>query len=134
MATKLIKYRLSVEFYDPDVSADAVWSRNFGQRTLEALAQASYTRGTLPKVMAAYNAGPSPVARWNSEINDQGDPLLWMESIPYWETRGYVAIVMRNYWMYQRIAGSASDSRLALAQGEWPGFPRASRQRFTRID
>merc|ERR1711969_459496 len=67
----------------------------FGQRTLEALAQASYTNGHLPKIMAAYNAGPTPVSRWNSEVNDQGDPLLWMESIPYWETRSYVAIVMR---------------------------------------
>ncbi|QZD92632.1 lytic transglycosylase domain-containing protein [Qipengyuania xiapuensis] len=97
---------------------------SFGQRTLEALAQASYTRGTLPKVMAAYNAGPSPVARWNSEINDQGDPLLWMESIPYWETRGYVAIVMRNYWMYLRQADAPAPSRTDLAENDWPQFPR----------
>ena len=55
----------------------------------------------------------------NSEINDQDDPLLWMESIPYWETRGYVAIVMRNYWMYERAAGAPSPSRRALAQGRW---------------
>ncbi|MFP5392044.1 MAG: filamentous hemagglutinin N-terminal domain-containing protein, partial [Gammaproteobacteria bacterium] len=41
--------------------------------------------------MAAYNAGLSPLTRWNSEVRDQGDPLLYMESIPYWETRGYVA-------------------------------------------
>ena len=96
----------------------------FGQRTLEALAQASYTRGALPKVMAAYNAGPTPVARWNSEINDQGDPLLWMESIPYWETRSYVAIVMRNYWMYLRQADAEAPSRKDLAENDWPLFPR----------
>jgi len=46
-----------------------------------------------------------------------------MESIPYWETRGYVAIVMRNYWMYERQAGSDSPSRKALASGKWPRFP-----------
>ena len=96
----------------------------FGQRTLEALAQAGYTQGTLPKVMAAYNAGPTPVSRWNSEINDQGDPLLWMESIPYWETRAYVAIVMRNYWMYLRQADAAAPSRTDLAENDWPQFPR----------
>ena len=55
--------------------------------------------------MAAYNAGLSPITRWNTEIRDGGDPLLWMESIPYWETRGYVSIVMRNYWMYERAGG-----------------------------
>ena len=76
--------------------------------------------------MAAYNAGLSPVTRWNSEVKDQGDPLLYMESIPYWETRGYVAIVMRNYWMYERQAGAGSDSRKALAQGMWPTFPELS--------
>jgi soluble lytic murein transglycosylase len=81
------------------------------------------TRGLLPKVMAAYNAGLTPIARWNYEIQDKGDPLLWIESVPYWETRGYVNIVMRNYWMYERQAGGTSDSRSALAQGMWPTFP-----------
>ncbi len=95
----------------------------FGQRALEALARDSSTRGALPKVMAAYNAGPTPVARWNGEIRDQGDPLLWMESIPYWETRGYVAIVMRNYWMYLRQAQAAAPSRVDLAENDWPQFP-----------
>ena len=73
--------------------------------------------------MAAYNAGPLPVSRWNTEIRGGSDPLLWMESIPYWETRGYVSIVMRNYWMYERQAGGPSESRLGLVQGMWPKFP-----------
>ncbi len=81
------------------------------------------TGGKLPKIMAAYNAGLSPVTRWNTEINDQGDPLLWMESIPYWETRSYVAIVMRNYWMYERQANSDSPSRKALAPTAMAGLP-----------
>ena len=96
----------------------------FGQRTLESLGSANFTQGKLPKVMAAYNAGPSPVGRWESEIRDQDDPLLYMESIPYWETRGYVAIVMRNYWMYLRQADAAAPSRAELAENDWPMFPR----------
>lgn len=95
----------------------------FGQRHLAMLRDSRATGGLLPKIMAAYNAGLTPIARWNGEIRDQGDPLLYMESIPYWETRGYVAIVMRNYWMYERQAGGASESRKALAQGMWPTFP-----------
>lgn len=96
----------------------------FGQRALEALAQSSATQGRLPKVMAAYNAGLTPVTRWRSEVRDQGDPLTWMESIPYWETRGYVNIVMRNYWMYLRQADAEAPSRIALAQNDWPTFPQ----------
>ncbi|MFA7586107.1 MAG: transglycosylase SLT domain-containing protein [Novosphingobium sp.] len=98
----------------------------FGQRHLDMLRNAQATQGLLPKVMAAYNAGLAPVSRWNSEIRDQGDPLLWIESVPYWETRGYVNIVMRNYWMYERQAGGPSESRKALAQGMWPTFPGLS--------
>jgi soluble lytic murein transglycosylase-like protein len=103
--------------------SDPATNLAFGQENLEMLRDSSATGGLLPKIMAAYNAGLSPVTRWNSEVRDQGDPLLYMESIPYWETRGYVAIVMRNYWMYERQAGGASDSRKALAQGMWPTFP-----------
>ena len=97
----------------------------FGQQNLEMLRDSASTGGALPKIIAAYNAGLAPVTRWNQEVRDQGDPLLWMESIPYWETRSYVAIVMRNFWMYQRQADADSASRVALAQNDWPAFPSA---------
>src|SRR3546814_3914435 len=84
----------------------------FGQRNLEMLRDSPATQGKLPKIMAAYNAGLTPVTRWNGEVRDQGDPLLYMESIPYWETRGYVAIVMRNYWMYEKQNGDRKSTRL----------------------
>ena len=95
-----------------------------GQRTLERLATQSFTNGSLIKVMAAYNAGPVPVTEWNAIVKDGGDPLLYIESIPYWETRGYVTTVMRNYWMYEGKDGRLqSPSRVALAEGKWPKFP-----------
>jgi soluble lytic murein transglycosylase-like protein len=94
-----------------------------GQDKLLRLRDMGATGGLLPKVIAAYNAGPGPVINWNAESRDGGDPLLYIESIPYWETRGYVGTVLRNYWMYERQAGRASSSRAALAQGLWPRFP-----------
>ena len=96
---------------------------DMGQSYLQYLSKDPSTGGQLPKVIAAYNAGPAPVARWQTEIRDNGDPLLYMESIPYWETRGYVGIVLRNYWMYEAQQGKPSVSRAALAQGKWPRFP-----------
>ena len=105
----------------------------FGQSHLKMLQDSPGTQGLLPKVMAAYNAGLAPITRWNTEIRDQGDPLLWVESIPYWETRGYVNIVMRNYWMYERQAGGPSESRIALAQGMWPTFPGLSGSEAVRM-
>ncbi|MFC0588089.1 lytic transglycosylase domain-containing protein [Novosphingobium aquiterrae] len=105
----------------------------FGQRHLDMLRNSAATQGLLPKVMAAYNAGLTPIGRWQYEIKDKGDPLLWIESVPYWETRGYVNIVMRNYWMYERQAGGPSESRLALAQGLWPTFPGLTGSQAVRM-
>jgi soluble lytic murein transglycosylase len=98
----------------------------YGQSYLEKLRDLPSTGGLLPKVIAAYNAGPTPVTRWNTEIRDNGDPLLFIESIPYWETRGYVAIILRNYWIYEMRENKASGSMNGLAQYIWPRFPDAN--------
>ncbi len=106
----------------------------YGQAYLEDLRDMSTTGGMLPKVMAAYNAGPTPVGRWNAASRDNGDPLLYIESIPFWETRAYVTIVMRNYWMYQMQSGQESPSRNALSQGMWPRFPGMQGAAMVRLD
>lgn len=104
----------------------------FGQAYLEYLRDQASTGGLLPKVIASYNAGPAPMTQWNARY-DQSDPLLFIESIPYWETRGYVPIVLRNYWMYERRTADASPSRRALVQGLWPRFPGMSGASAVRI-
>ena len=76
------------------------------------------------KVIASYNAGPVPVARW-AAIHDKGDPLLWIESIPYWETRYYVPAVLRNMWVYQGLDRRPKPTLRAIAQHRWPPFPTA---------
>jgi soluble lytic murein transglycosylase-like protein len=95
----------------------------YGQSYLQELATNAGTGGLLPKVIAAYNAGPNNVALWNLKTAVQQDPLLFIEAIPFAETRAYVAIVMRNYWMYQRQVGAPTTSLTAMAQGQWPRFP-----------
>jgi len=106
----------------------------YGQAYLEQLRDTSGTGGLLPKVIAAYNAGPGSVMKWNDRARDRGDPLLFIESIPYVETRGYVTIVLRNYWMYQREAGDTSQSLRAMAQYLWPRFPGLPGKTAIRID
>jgi soluble lytic murein transglycosylase-like protein len=109
-------------------------SFEYGQSYLEDLRNSPGTQGLLPKVIAAYNAGPKTLMNWTAQGRDRGDPLLFIESIPYVETRAYVAIVLRNYWMYQREAGQASDSLKAMAQGLWPRFPGLPGRTAIRID
>lgn len=102
---------------------DPVTNLEYGQSYLERLRDLSGTGALLPKVIAAYNAGPTPLVRWNVAPGLQGDPLLWIESISYRETRAYVPIILRNFWMYEGAAKDGRGSREALAQGLWPRFP-----------
>ncbi|HEX9965720.1 MAG TPA: lytic transglycosylase domain-containing protein [Allosphingosinicella sp.] len=111
------------EPFDRQMLASPAANIEFGQSYIETLRDHGATGGLLPKVIAAYNAGPVPVAEWNARRFDKGDPLLYIESLPYWETRGYVPIVLRNYWIYEEGTGKTGGTREALAQGMWPRFP-----------
>ena len=101
---------------------DPSFNLEFGQSFIETMRSSPSTAGQLPRIIASYNAGPIPVARWAS-INDKGDPLLWIESIPYWETRYYVPAVLRNMWVYQGLNSEETGSLKAMAQHRWPSFP-----------
>jgi soluble lytic murein transglycosylase-like protein len=104
---------------------DPSTNMEFGQAWIEMMRGHWATQGQLPKVIASYNAGSLPVGRW--QVNDRGDPLLWIESIPYWETRFYVPTVLRNMWVYEGFAGGQMPTLTQLAQHRWPAFPVAGR-------
>jgi soluble lytic murein transglycosylase len=116
--------------YSRATLTDPRYNLEFGQSFIERMRGSSATAGQLPRVIASYNAGPLPVGRW-AGINDKGDPLLWIESIPYWETRYYVPSVMRNMWVYQGLDGEDTPALRAMAEHHWPSFP-TSMTRMTR--
>jgi soluble lytic murein transglycosylase len=58
--------------------------------------------GRLEYVAAAYNGGPTRVARWLREL-PAAEIEEWVESIPISETRLYVQGVYRNMRQYQRL-------------------------------
>ncbi len=52
--------------------------------------------------VASYNAGPRQVKAWlSSEINSE--PEIWVEKIPYPETRFYTKKVLGNLWSYLHL-------------------------------
>lgn len=64
------------------------------------------------QAIAGYNAGPAPLARWQSQRPGM-DPDFWIETISYKETREYVARVLAFSVLYDwRLNGNA----LALSE------------------
>ena len=63
--------------------------------------------GIAYQAIAAYNAGPAPVNRWNRD-RPGFDPDLWIETVTYKETREYVARVLAFSVIYDwRLDGTA---------------------------
>ncbi|KAF1014804.1 MAG: Soluble lytic murein transglycosylase [Stenotrophomonas maltophilia] len=84
----------------------------------------------LPYVtIAAYNAGPTPTARWLGQ-RPAFDPDLWIETISYKETREYVARVLAFSVIYDwRLNGDAlplGDRLLGKLQDRRKGFACAA--------
>lgn len=52
--------------------------------------------------IASYNASEKAVKGWLKTRYRQ-DPLEFIEEIPYEETRGYIKLVLRNYFFYERL-------------------------------
>jgi soluble lytic murein transglycosylase len=56
----------------------------------------------LPMAIGSYNAGESTMKRW-VKARYQGDIEAFIEDIPYQETRKYIKLVLRNYYIYQEL-------------------------------
>jgi soluble lytic murein transglycosylase len=70
---------------------------------------------------AAYNAGPGRVDEWIRSFGDPrrgADPVIWIETIPFTETRSYVMRVLEGLHVYRaRLQGETAPIRLAADIG-----------------
>ena len=57
---------------------------------------------------AAYNAGPYRVKRWLKSV-DRLPADIWIETIPFYETREYVKSVMAYEQIYQTKVGQPAQ-------------------------
>jgi soluble lytic murein transglycosylase-like protein len=70
----------------------------------------------LLRTIAAYNGGPSTLARTETALGPGADSLLVIESVPFSETRAYVRKVVAAYWSYRRQFGAPTHTLDAVAQ------------------
>jgi len=98
------------DLLDPEFNVQ-VGAKYFSQ-LLEAV------NGQVHLALAAYNAGPHRVVNWVDRY-PATEPLLFIDLIPYRETRNYVAFIMRNYYWYRRLhQGFPTEDILKLAGAE----------------
>lgn len=95
-----------------------------GQHYIRYLSEKPYIQGNLIYLLAAYNAGPGNLLKWQKRFGQIDDPLLFMEKVPFKETRHYIKQVMANYLVYQSLIYGAPQSAQALRRNDWPSLGR----------
>lgn len=107
---------------------DPAFNMSLGQQYLQELMGFGDQTGNLILMATAYNGGPGNLNRWLRDVEHRSDPLLFLESIPAAETRGYVSRVITNLWMYRDRLGQETPSLDRVAAGEWPLYQHMERR------
>ncbi|MEQ8652185.1 MAG: lytic transglycosylase domain-containing protein [Kiloniellales bacterium] len=102
--------------YDPGLNM------RLGQDYLVHLMTLRAVGDDLFRLLAAYNAGPGNLSRWRDNTDAEEDPLLFIESLPYGETRSYIEKVLANYWIYRKRLDQKTPSLSDIANGDWPRY------------
>jgi soluble lytic murein transglycosylase len=74
--------------------------------------------------LAAYNAGPVPVARWLPAQTEEAD--AWIENIPYTETRAYVEHILEHIVAFAAMRDADPPRLSTLLQPVQPSTPVAA--------
>ncbi len=93
-----------------------------GQTYVEELLNHKSVGQDLLSLAIAYNAGPGNLSRWKKERSHMQDPLLFIETIPFNETRAFVERVLSNYWIYRIRMNQKTPSLDAVAKGKWARY------------
>jgi peptidoglycan lytic transglycosylase len=106
---------------EPNLLDPAV-NLSLGQRYIQHLFEQPAVEGDLFRLVAAYNSGPGKLEEWRKRDDFNGDPLLFIESIPSRETRLFIERVLASYWIYRNRLGQPNPSLDAIAAGDWPTY------------
>ncbi|MFZ3035271.1 MAG: lytic transglycosylase domain-containing protein [Parvibaculum sp.] len=113
---KVVARQIDVPYSHNRLTSDPAYNAMLGTAHLGDLIEGF--DGSYIMSVAAYNAGKSRVDRWEDDYGDPRsptvDPIDWIESIPFSETRNYVQRVMENLEIYRtRLSGQAQKVRIS---------------------
>jgi soluble lytic murein transglycosylase len=100
---KIVARQYRMPFAKSKLTSDPVYNVKLGAAHLADLVEDF--NGSYVLTLVAYNAGPGRSVEWMRDYGDprggQVDPIDWVESIPFQETRQYVQKVMQNVHIYR---------------------------------
>lgn len=112
---RLKNLRLPENMFDPNLNV------RFGTYYLARLIK--QRDGNVPLALASYNAGPSKIKAWMSSFNinpqysSSPDYDVWIDLLPWSETRFYVKAILRNWIIYRVL----EDGKFNLTDPIWSG-------------
>ncbi len=95
--------KLGLTYLGKDSLNDPETNINLGSAYLRMLLD-SFDKNRI-LAFAAYNAGPNRVKTWLNHSKGQLDVIAFIESIPFYETRGYVQNVLMYEIYYRKLLG-----------------------------
>jgi soluble lytic murein transglycosylase len=114
--------KVGVAYSKSRLTSDPTYNALLGSTYLAA--QLQRFEGSLVLAAAAYNAGGGNANKWITAFgdprSDEVDPVIWVELIPFQETRKYVQRVLGNYLVYRTRLGQ-DDMSLRQALRRIPG-------------
>jgi soluble lytic murein transglycosylase len=109
--------KIGLSYSPAKLVSDPLYNTTLGASYLDRQLEAY--GGSLLLAAAAYNAGPGNANKWITAFGDPRaesvDPVVWVELIPFQETRKYVQRVLGNYMVYRaRLGHEDFDMTLAM--------------------
>ncbi|MBL8905635.1 MAG: transglycosylase SLT domain-containing protein [Rhizobiales bacterium] len=121
---KIVARQYGLPYAESKLTGDPAYNVKLGAAHLGDLI--SDYKGSYVLTLVAYNAGPRRAREWLAAYGDlrsgQVDPIDWVESIPFQETRQYVQKVLQNTHIYRsRLTPTAMHGMTADLRRGSPG-------------
>ncbi len=97
-----------------------------GQGYIHYLGEQPGINENLLAILASYNAGPGAAASWYNALQQDSDPLVFIETIPNAGVRRFVHQVLADSWIYAEEIGLKPDSLDDIAEGNFPQLENRS--------
>ena len=113
---KLVTRQYKLDYNERALTADPAYNVRLGAAHLADLVD-SYD-GSYILSFVAYNAGPRRAREWIAKYGDPRspgvDPIDWVESVPFTETRKYIQKVLQNVQVYRARLDPDSSMPISL--------------------